>query len=223
MTISTCRPSAWMTMADHHTLVSVRAVADGSRQIFVIESELGAEKKTESFCLRTGMVRYPTLPWNLDEETYEGIRREHALCAALDRGMRILAASGGSRVQMEQKLCARGVSREIAKNATEDLSERGYLREEQSALAAAECNLRKLWGDRRILADLRAKGYDGKSLAAVEAYLSERQDGAARCQKLLEKRYGAWDGEADKLIAALMRYGYTRCEIRTALQRMHEE
>jgi SOS response regulatory protein OraA/RecX len=133
-------------------------------------------------------------------------------------GLRSLSASGGSCTQLRQKLRAKGVARDVADETAAQLCEKGYLQEEKNALAAAERNLRKLWGDRRILADLRAKGYGEEALRAVGALL-EGEDGVARCVRLLQKRHFERE-DPDKLIAALLRYGYTRTEIRDALREL---
>ncbi len=143
------------------------------------------------------------------------------LAAALATGLRSLAAGTGSRLQLMQKLCQKGVARDVAEEAVAALCEKGYLNERESALAAAESDLRKLWGDRRILADLRAKGYGEEALLAVREFLGTK-DGAARCVYLLQKRR-LDTGNPDKLIAALLRYGYARTEIREALRGTMDE
>ncbi len=212
----TFAPLVWTTMADFFEILSVRAADGGARLVLAVESEIAGEKARETLTVLTSRMKSVPQKGVIDEETLLFLRREHALCAALATGLRSLSASGGSRVQLRQKLCTKGVARDVAEDAVEVLCEKGYLNERESALAAAECDLRKLWGDRRILADLRAKGYGKEALLAVQELLQEK-DGAARCAALLGKR--RFDAEnPDKLIAALMRYGYTRTEIRAALR-----
>ena len=92
----------------------------------------------------------------IDADTLSFLRREHAVCAALATALRSLAAGSCSCLQLQQKLCAKGVARDVAQECVAVLVQKGYLCERESALAAAESDLRKLWGDRRILADLRA-------------------------------------------------------------------
>ncbi len=214
-------PLVWMTtMADLFEILSVRAADGGARLVLMLECESASEKTRETLCVLTSRMRSVPQKGVVDEGTAAFLRREHALCAALAIGLRSLAAGGGSRLQLMQKLSQKGVVRDVARDAVEALCEKGYLNERESALAAAEGDLRKLWGDRRILADLRAKGYGEEALLAVQELLSTK-DGAARCVRLLQKR--RLDTEnADKLIAALLRYGYTRTEIRTALREFME-
>ena len=203
-------------MVDRFEILSVRAADGGARLILQTESEVGGEVCRESLTVLSSRMKNVPQKGSCDEDALLFLRREHALCAALATGLRSLAAGGCSCVQLRQKLCQKGVARDVAEDTVQVLCEKGYLNERESALAAAECDLRKLWGDRRIMADLRAKGYGDESLLAVSELL-ESKDGAARCARLLEKR--RFDTEStDKLVAALMRYGYTRAEIRTALQ-----
>ena len=220
----TFAPLVWTTtMADYSKLLHVRAADGGARLFLSVETSLAGEVQKQTLCVFASHLDRVPCVGPIDGETLAHLRREHALCAALDTGLRSLSAGGGSRVQLTQKLCARGVARELADEAADELSARGYLQERENALAAAARDLRKLWGDRRILADLRAKGYGDEALCAVREYLAQ-QDGTARCVRLLEKkRIRTLDAQdADKLIASLMRYGYTRTEIREALRRSVE-
>ncbi len=208
-------------MADFSEILHVRAADGGARLALVVESESAGEKTRETLTVLTARMARVPQRGEIDTDTLLLLRREHALCAALQMGLRSLSAGGGSRLQLRQKLCGKGVTRDVAEEAVSALCEKGYLDERESALAAAESDLRKLWGDRRILADLRAKGYGEEALLAVHARLRE-QDGAARCARLLQKR--RFDMEnPEKLIAALMRYGYTRTEIRAALRMVMDE
>ena len=215
-------PWVWtMTMADRFEILSVRAAEGGARLVLTVESEAEGEKSRETLTVLTARFMRAPQKGEIDAQMLANLRREHALCAALQTGLRSLSASGSSRLQLRQKLCTKGVARDVAEDAVDALCEKGYLDEQKSALAAAESDLRKLWGDRRILADLRAKGYGEEALAAVRELLADK-DGAARLVRLLQKR--RFDVEnPEKLIAALMRYGYTRTEIRAALRRVMDE
>ncbi len=203
-------------MADRFEILSVRAADGGARLLVQVQSTVAGEVCRETLTVLTARAGRLPQKGEIDADVLAFLRREHALCAALATALRSLAAGGGSRVQLRQKLCHKGVARDVAKECVRILDEKGYLDEQRSALAAAENGVRKLWGDRRILADLRAKGYGEEALLAARELL-EKRDGAARCARLLQKR--GFDGSApEKLIAALMRYGYTRTEIRAALR-----
>jgi SOS response regulatory protein OraA/RecX len=211
------------TMADRCEILSVRAADGGARLILTVESVTDDNKTRETLVLLTSRLSHMPQKGRIDADKLAFLRNEHALCGALDTGLRSLAASGGSSLQLRQKLCAKGVARDVAAQAAAQLCEKGYLQEEKNALAAAERDLRKLWGDRLILADLRAKGYGEQALSAVRAFL-EGEDGVARCARLIQKRHllPCDADNADKMLAALMRYGYTRTEIRAALKTVAE-
>ena len=207
-------------MANRIEILSVRAADGGARLVLTLECVSEDEKKRETLSVLTARVSRVPQKGKIDADTYELLHREHALCAALTTGMRSLSAGGGSRLQLWQKLCGKGVARDIAEEAVRVLCEKGCLDECAGALSCAQSGLRKLWGDRRILADLRAKGYGEAELLAVQEMLREK-DGTARCVRLLQKRH--FDTEnPEKLIASLMRYGYTRTEIRAALREVME-
>ena len=136
----------WMTMVDRFELLSVRAADGGARLILTLECETASGKRRETLSVLT--ARMPRVPQKgaVDADTFALLHREHALCAALAMGLRSLSAGGGSCLQLRQKLCAKGVARDVAEDAVQVLCEKGYLNERESALAAAEADLRKLWG-----------------------------------------------------------------------------
>lgn len=156
----------------------------------------------------------------LSPETYEHFCREADFCEAVGIGMRSLGAGAESRAKLLQKLRVRGVSPDIAREATEELARRGFLDEIGGAVREAERGIAKYWGDRRILADLKAKGYPPAACRAAQKRLAG-EDGAARLAAFLCKRripVPRDEREAAKLFASLSRYGYSASEIRAALE-----
>ena len=94
----------------------------------------------------------------------------------------------------------------------------GYLDESKGALCEAERGLCKLWGDRRILAELYAKGYGDQAISAVKERL-HCENGAKRCAKLIARRRITLSSDkaaAQRTIASLLRYGYSHDEIKRA-------
>ena len=76
----------------------------------------------------------------------------------------------------------------------------------------------KLWGDRRILLELRAKGYPEEALDAVRERL-RKEDELARCRTLVRCRIGKVEQPAEirHAVGFLARYGYPNDMIRTVL------
>lgn len=213
-----------MTMADAGMgkILRVRAADGGARLLITLEAGENAPRET----LAVYAARLSHLPTvgEIGAAALSHLRRESAVCAALGIGLRSLAASGGSRVRLLQKLRARGIEEDAAEEAVRELAARGYLKENESAMREAERGLTKLWGNRRILADLRAKGYNEEVLRPVRARLAD-EDSVARCKRLLSRKriITLENAGVDKLIASLLRFGYSQQEIREALRDLVEE
>ena len=202
-------------------ICGVRAADGGAHLLIEVEIWEKGERKREVLTLLTARLEQIPQMGSLSLEALEALRREAEVCAAIGAGLRCLGAVGSSGKRLVEKLRTRGFDFEIATAATEVLTEKGYLREEEGAVREAERGLAKLWGDRRILADLTAKGYNGGALQYAKARL-QAEDSVERCVLLLRKRRvktPANEVEARKLFAALVRYGYTPAEIKKALQK----
>ena len=201
-------------------LVALSALDGGAKLRFHLKITQAGEVKSEVlFAFAARLSRIPRVGV-LSEQAYEELSFEHRYGVALDVGLRVLGSGSYSRRQLVQKLCQRGIEKEIANGVTDELWTRGYGNEIDGALALARRNLLKLWGDRRILLDARAKGYDDVAIEAV-AQMLQKEDAVARCAKLITKRYGPCPEDASarrRFVAALVRYGYTSQEIKAALK-----
>lgn len=167
------------------------------------------------FCAERGITAGAVEP-----SVYDGLEAQSGLSAAVRRGQVILSYGANSRATLVRKLETRGVSREDAESAADELEERGFIDDEKSVTDEVERCLRKLWGPRRIAAHLRAKGYrDGAMSLAAD--MLEDADLVGNCRKLIEKRYpearSADRTARERAFTALMRYGYSQGEIRRAL------
>lgn len=162
----------------------------------------------------------------ISKETAEAVRTAGELCAAIQRGARMLEYGDRSRRRLARGLSAKGISRETADEAAAYLAEKGYIREEDTARRRVEQSLRKGWGPRRIAEDLRAQGFDSEATEAALAALEE-VDFEEACLELLKKKYPALPterGARQKLIAAMVRQGYGVDTVKAALRRAaHEE
>lgn len=203
-------------------ICSLRAADGGARLVMNIEitAETGVEKKV----LSPLVARLDALPGvgPISEGELALYLAETTFADALARAYRYLGAADQSPVAMRKKLQAAGVPTGVAGEVLAYLTETGLLDEERGALREAEKCAAKLWGNRRVLAAIRAKGYGGAALAAVAAYLGE-QDATARCVRLIEKRrmaLPAEEAQAARFAATLMRYGYTGSEIKAAVRRL---
>lgn len=201
-------------------ICSVRAADGGSHLLLTAKVCEAGEERQETLVLLTARLSHMPHVGEVDSAEWLELCREAEISSAMDAGLRCLGAGGSSRRRLIEKLRLRGFSAEIAGIATAELAEKGYLREEESALREAEKGMAKLWGNRRILADLSAKGYHGGALKYAEAALRS-EDSVIRCAKLIRKRRMVLptdEAEARKFFAALMRYGYSAEEIKKAVR-----
>ncbi len=212
--------SRWMMTTDTITLCSMRAADGGARLLLQIEIKGEAGTRNEMLCVFASRLSHIPRCGTLTEAEYAGLCEESELTKAMDIGLRLLGANGASHMQLVQRMRQRGVKSAIAEAAARELAARGYLNECAGALREAEKGLAKLWGNRRILADVRAKGYGDAALDCV-AELLAGENTSLRCAKLIKRRHMVLpheDAALSRFVASLMRYGYTVSEIKQALR-----
>ena len=127
--------------------------------------------------------------------------------------------------RLASKLVAKGVDREIATRAVAYLIERGYIREECTAVLRARQGLNKGWGERRIEEDLFAHGFTREAVEEAVAQLSD-VDWEENCASVIRKKYReipAERRELQKLVAAMMRLGYDADTVKAALRSIMRE
>lgn len=199
-------------------ILSLRAAGGGARLLVDIETlEQGAPKRETLSLFSSRISRLPKVG-AIDAAKLSELRREAECAKALECGMRVLAFGRCSRKRLAEKLRARGFGHDAVDVAVKELAERGYLQESDGALREAERALSKLWGDRRILMELHAKGYPEEALDAVRERLQE-EDELARCRTLVRCRIGKVQDPAEirHAVGFLSRYGYPNDMIRTVL------
>lgn len=155
----------------------------------------------------------------VDTLTYGKIKKEAERLGAYRRGMTILSYGANSKRALERKLEGRGFGKESASEAVTRLESKGYINEDTGAASVAVSEIKKLYGERRIYEKLRQKGYSTPFPDSVREII-EQTDFAENCARLIKKKYGTFPKErceADKVIAALVRYGYTFSQIKSAV------
>ena len=202
----------------------MRAADGGARLLLHIQISQGEQASRE--ILTAFAARLPCVPQCgvLSECEYEGLVAEDQMTKALDMGLRLLGAGAVSQLRLIQKMQQRGVGKEIATAAAAELFARGYADEAAGALREAEKGIGKLWGNRRILLDVRAKGYGDAALAAVKKFLLA-QNAVKRCEKLIARRrmtLPLTEADASRFVTSLVRYGYTVHEIKQAISQKNE-
>lgn len=158
-----------------------------------------------------------------DEELYVNLSQEARIYAAFKRGMSILGFGGCSEKMLISKLISKGFDKESAQIAAARIRDKGFLCEQSNARREAERCAAKLWGPIRIRAHLASKGYG--SDAVDDAVFSLEDNGVDfedSCVRLVVSKCKANKlprdrEELQKLIASVMRCGYSSGQVKHAL------
>ena len=155
---------------------------------------------------------------------YDIVEREAQIYAVYKKALYMLGFSSSSRLALRRKLINKGFEAGFSDLALDRLESNGLLCEADSALREGEKCLTKLWGAERIRAHLKEKGYSDESVNHVFfAFEDMEVDFDKNCSALLEKKYSCVPTdkkELQKLIASIMRYGYSLSQIKFALGKM---
>lgn len=201
------------------TVTSLAARNGGEEILVTVRLSDGEHEELRRFALTT--AQYAELKpqkGEITEAQFDALEEAAEIGSAIRKGSGILAFGANSKRTLVQKLRRRGFDEEHATAAAEYLAEHKCLDESSDARREAELCLKKLWGRRRILEHLCARGYGRRALADV-AELLDGVDFGEQCRRLTEKRFpGKPDTpkERQKRFAALTRYGYTPDEIRAS-------
>lgn len=203
------------------TLRSICSQNNGSEVALRILMECGDRREERRLVLTVEQyLEQKPVKGILSEETYEALEAAAELCRAIRAGENLLAYGGNTVQMLTQKLMRRGFSRENAIQASEYLRNKGVIDEQRDLEREFEKCLNKLWGAKRIHAQMWTKGFGVDAMAALPGLLEEI-DFVPRCAALIRKHYGEVPTDADeqrRMIAWLSRYGYSLQEIRAAMR-----
>ena len=209
------------------TLLLKRIVKTENEPYLSLYFEISDGERTQKKVLVIPEGRYFELKLKkgeISEELFDILENDAKECAAYRRGIGILAYGANSSRMLERKLRQRGFDGESARSAVGRLNEEGFIDESSDAARLAESCAKKLWGERRIIAHLREKGYGNEAIYVAKDALAE-VDFTENCRKLIEKKYKRFPKdkkEAEKAIAALIRYGYSLSQIKSASTKSKE-
>jgi SOS response regulatory protein OraA/RecX len=137
---------------------------------------------------------------------------------ALKRAFDIISYGRNSKKVLEDKLRHRGFSPEICHDIAEYMKNHGYIDEDEDANREVDLCVKKLWGSRRILMHLHQKGYDSSTINTAKEYM-DTIDFVDVCVKLVRTKYRTLpkeESERQKVIAAIIRHGFSMSEIKAA-------
>ena len=217
------KPSAPDLPPDTCAVLSVTPAGEGETVtvVLALPDPEGKRAQRVRFCLL--VEQYAELGVKIGEITPEEadtLLDAGRLCGAIRRGISLLGYGDQSARRLAYKLTAKGVDRDTAARATAYLTEKGYIREDDTATLRAEQDLRKGWGERRIREDLMTHGFTREAVEEAMESLSDT-NWVENCATAIRKKYGEIPedkGERQKLIAAMMRLGYDTDTVREAMR-----
>ena len=204
-------------------VISVSAVSEGAEMIISVllsDGEGRLEKRkflifTEQY-LELGIRKGNTI----DEETFDKLDEFSKKCRAIRKGSDLLSYSASSKVRLVQRMRSKGIDKESAIGAAEHLEKMGLINEEADIERQVASCLRKLWGKRRIQRELCSKGYD-RSLVEYEVSKIDSDLLVQNCVECFRKNHKILPNDPEvrkKIVASLVRYGYTFSEIKEAFR-----
>ncbi len=209
------------------SIVSLRAHGASDEVAVLFEIRDGEACQRETLVLSASAVADLRLSkGEVSSDCFDAVLTVSRRYAARKRALYILNYGRCSELRLAQKLRAKGVDAAIAKDVAKELAEEGYLNERSDALREAERDAAKLWGERRIVADLRAKGYEAQAIRDALDSLREELDFCALCATRIERCFGEISEDArerQKQIASLERAGFSFAQIRDAISRSKKE
>ena len=155
-----------------------------------------------------------------NEGLIERIRECSEISCAYFKACRLLGYSACSVSGLIRKLREKGFSAEASHIAVNMICEMGLIDEATFATREAELCLDKYWGERRIIARLRQKGFGAQAIESVRDFLLF-YDFEERCLHIAKKKFGKKPlprEEFSRAYGSLARLGYSGSQINYALK-----
>ena len=204
-------------------IISVSAMSEGA-EILLTLSLCDGEGHTEKRKLLLFTEQYLELGLKrgslLDEELFEKLEQLAKQCKAIKKGSDLLSYSASSERRLAMRLRNKGFDKDSANFAASHLKSMGVINEELDVERAVSVCLKKLWGKKRIYRELCFKGYES-DIISRELSSVDGEKWIDNCRALYKKKFckgATTPDEQKKIIASLVRYGYSFSEIKIALQ-----
>ena len=158
----------------------------------------------------------------IGDAEFDALEEAAALTRAIAISLDVISRSNVSRKALTDKLRLKyGITPDLADKAAEYAAERRYIAEEAQACEIARRAVSsKLWGKRRIIADLSAKGYPPACCRNAASTIPDEE--YSRALALLVRKRGfsrlvPGTKQHASAVGSLMRFGYESSDIRRAL------
>jgi len=159
----------------------------------------------------------------ITQEEAKRLKAADLLLEAKKKAFRHLAFRSHSKKELTEKLKCSPKLKESAGEAVDELEEKGYVDDRAFAEEYARHLLSKLWGQNKIIYELKQKGIETKTIEETleKLFLDETK----RAKALLLKKFpkGIPDKkEKSRAMALLYRYGYSYEDIRPLINEDEE-
>lgn len=197
--------------------------SSGERLLLLIAAPDGETKTLSVRCdvyRRLGLAK-----GEISDETYDEIVSESVRGDALAKGLNILGYGANSPLQLKNKLRRAGFSEETSEETAAELCRLGYMDEKGDACRIAEELAHRGYGQKRILASLRAKGYCEEALCSVIESFEEINfvENCIRVARVKFKKLKNDRAEVQKALAKLLNLGYNVGDAKKALETILSE
>ena len=195
--------------------MNIKSIAETSYSgMFKVVPEEGSAFYIRKEYLPEGLFERIDVGAELDDDETDSLLDAGLTCAVELKAVGYLARAEQSRFGLTRKLIEKKYDKKYVEAALSYLEGRGYLSD--ARFATAWLNTRRInhyEGRSRLLAELMARGISHEeSAAALDEFFTEN-DELEICRKAYEKLSKSKSGE--KLIAAMIRQGFTQKQIRS--------
>ena len=205
-----------------YTVEKIRSTAHG--RILCIKSSKNttfemqvSEEQFLRFNIKEGEV--------LDDERFLQIREEMLFDNARRAAYSILSCGENNKKSLVMKLQARGFSYELSKNVAVYMEHRGHIDEKKQIGLLCDTYVRKKFGKLKIINELIAKGYLREDVMNYVADNLRLVDFGSMCADVIRAKHMPLPKAGDeikKMIASLMRLGYSVIDIKAGIDIIKE-
>jgi len=163
----------------------------------------------------------------ISEEVMQAMRTDMQFYSAVRRAYDILSYGENTKNQLIYKLVKRGFKRPLAIQVAEYMKEKGYIDEREQLLSYSnQLATKKYYGRERILSEVVKHGFERDYVESILMESLKEVDFVENCAYLIRRKYGQIPkdlNEFKKMIASLVRYGYSISEVKLAVRRVSKE
>ena len=157
----------------------------------------------------------------IDDKHFLKIREEMLFDNARRHAFTILSYGDNNKKTLVNKLMQRGYARELSENVAIYMEHRGYIDEKKQMGIQLEGCLRKKYGQMKIAEELMVKGFKREDVMEFLKTALKGVNFGENCAYIISQKYNPLPKEKDevgKMMASLMRYGYSINDIKAGIR-----